>query len=61
VYVFGDTCTGDLRAVVQSGGKAVRRGPLGLNVGGISSFGENPNGELYALSLGGTIYKLVPG
>jgi hypothetical protein len=61
VYVFGDTCTGQLRAVVQSGGKAIRRGPLKLNVPSISSFGENPNGELYALSLSGDVYKLVPG
>ena len=60
VYVFGDTCTGELRAVVQSGGKAIRRGPLHLNVPSISSFGQNPNGELYALSLTGDIYKLVP-
>ena len=26
----------------------------------ISSFGEGSNGELYVVSLGGTIYKIVP-
>ena len=61
VYVFGDTCTGKLRTLTQRGGKVVRRGPLALTVPSISSFGEKPNGELFALSLSGDIYRLSPG
>jgi hypothetical protein len=33
---------------------------LGLNVPSISSFGEDQAGELYTISLGGQISKLVP-
>jgi len=36
----------------------VRREPF--NVPGLSSFGEDSRGELYATSLGGQVYKLVP-
>jgi glucose/arabinose dehydrogenase len=59
-YVFGDTCTGELRAVQQSNGKVVRARDLALNVSQISSFGENPAGELYAVSLTGVVYRLSP-
>jgi glucose/arabinose dehydrogenase len=60
-YVFGDTCTGELRAVVQQGGKVAQRRDLHLNVSQISTFGEGPYGGIYAASLSGTIYALVQG
>jgi glucose/arabinose dehydrogenase len=37
-----------------------RRNP-GFTVPTLVSFGENSNGELYAVSLNGPVYKLVPG
>jgi len=61
VYVFGDTCTGKLRALQQVGGKAVRRRPLNLTVPGISSFGQDRAGELYAVVLDGNVYRIVAG
>jgi len=57
-YVFGDECTGELRAVVQSGGRVVQSRDLHLNVSEFSSFGEGPGGEIYAASLQGELYRL---
>jgi glucose/arabinose dehydrogenase len=61
VYVFGDTCTGRLRALTQQNGKVVRRRALNLTVPGISSFGQGPSGELYTVALNGVISRIVPG
>ena len=49
-YVFGDECTGELRAVVQANGKVAQRRDLHLNVDELSTFGEGPAGGLYAAS-----------
>jgi glucose/arabinose dehydrogenase len=59
-YVFGDECTGKLRAVVQSGGRVVQARDLRLNVSQLSSFGQGPAGEIYATSLHGELYRLEP-
>ena len=59
-YVYGDTCTGELRAAVQSGGHVTQMKDLGLNVAQITTFGEGLGGELYAVSRTGKIYALVP-
>jgi glucose/arabinose dehydrogenase len=58
VYVHGDSCTGKLRALVQQNGVAVQRAQLNVTVNGLSSFGEGPSGELFAISLYGDIYRL---
>ena len=58
-YVFGDYCTGDIRAIVQSSGRVAQSADLGLNVSELSSFGQGPKGALYAVSLGGSIYRIV--
>jgi glucose/arabinose dehydrogenase len=59
-YVYGDFCTGIVYAAVQSGGVITDSKALGINVPALSSFGQDPSGELYAVSLNGTVYKLVP-
>ena len=59
-YVFGDFCDGRLLALRQRGGKVREKGALGLVVDQLSSFGEDPNGELYVLSLAGGVYQLLP-
>jgi glucose/arabinose dehydrogenase len=59
-YVFGDTCTGELRAVVQQGGTVKQSKDLLLNVPQITTFGEGLAGELYAASLSGKVYALTP-
>jgi glucose/arabinose dehydrogenase len=55
-YLFADACLGDIQ--VLTSGAGVR--PLGLKVGSPSSFGEDAEGELYVLSLGGKLFRLDP-
>jgi glucose/arabinose dehydrogenase len=59
-YVFGDECTGKLRAVVQQSGVVQQSRDLLLTVPGVTSFGQSPGGEIFASSLGGTLYRLSP-
>jgi glucose/arabinose dehydrogenase len=58
-YVFGDLCTGIIRAVVQSNGRVVQRADLGIRVSQLSTFGQGPKGALFAVSLGGTVDRIV--
>jgi glucose/arabinose dehydrogenase len=60
-YFYGDYCSGTIWSLRASGGKLTsgpRREPF--KVSGLSSFGQDAAGELYATSLDGTIYKLNP-
>lgn len=59
-YIYGDFCTGVIRAAVQSGGVITQHRAFNLRVPQLTSFGEDPSGELYAVSSEGTVYKLVP-
>jgi glucose/arabinose dehydrogenase len=59
-YMFADFCAGRLRAFVRSGTKASNHRFLGPQVGNISSFGEDQSGELYVLSLGGSVNRIDP-
>ncbi|HEX2026189.1 MAG TPA: PQQ-dependent sugar dehydrogenase [Actinomycetota bacterium] len=59
-YVFGDLYNPDLRVLIPQG-NAVRHVELGPEVENLASFGEDHAGELYALSLSGPVYRLVPG
>jgi glucose/arabinose dehydrogenase len=58
-YVFGDFFDPDLRALVPADG-GFEEVELGLTVPNLSAFGEDAAGELYALSLSGQVYQLVP-
>jgi glucose/arabinose dehydrogenase len=61
-YLYGDYCNGTIWSLRSSGGK-LRSGPRRepFTVAGLSSFGEDPAGELYATSLdNGIVYKLSP-
>ena len=60
-YVFGDYCTSRLWALQISRGEVEFR-ELGAEVfgGSLASFGEDADGELYALSLNGTVARIVP-
>jgi glucose/arabinose dehydrogenase len=57
-YIYGDYCSGVVWSLRISGGRAVdvRREPI--SVPGLSSFGEDGAGELYATSLSGRVWKL---
>jgi hypothetical protein len=54
-YVYGDYCDGRIFAA-DLGTGATR--PLGLNVGALSSFGEDACGRIYVMSLNGPVYRL---
>jgi glucose/arabinose dehydrogenase len=58
-YFYGDNCSGAVWSLRVVGGRArsVRREPFRLD--GLSSFGEDSRGELYAVTLGGRLYRLA--
>ena len=58
-YVFGDYCSGIVWSFRVSRGAAqgVRKEPFRIE--GLTSFGEDAAGELYAASQNGTIYRLT--
>jgi glucose/arabinose dehydrogenase len=59
-YLYGDYCAGWVRAARTRDGNILEQRDLGLEVPGLSSFGVDTTGELYALSLGGELYRLAP-
>ena len=60
-YVFGDYCSGEIWAVASGAGihadKILLRDTNAL----VSSFGEDASGDLFVVSLGGTIYRIDHG
>jgi len=58
-YIFGDYCSGIVWSLnVRSGAaRNVRREPF--RIPGLTSFGEGSNGELYATTQNGVIYRLT--
>jgi glucose/arabinose dehydrogenase len=58
-YFYGDYCTGKIWSLRISGGRAITVRREALNISGLSSFGEDARGELYAVSLEGRIYRLT--
>jgi glucose/arabinose dehydrogenase len=63
-YFYGDSCSGNVWSLKVTDGKAtdVRREPFTVESGegyGLVSFGEDARGELYLVSLDGTIYRLA--
>ena len=57
-YFYGDYCTGLIWSLRVSGGKAVDNRSESSRVSSLSSFGQAANGDLYAVSLEGRLYKL---
>ncbi|WP_329083754.1 MULTISPECIES: PQQ-dependent sugar dehydrogenase [unclassified Streptosporangium] len=57
-FVYGDFCAGWVKAAPPGG--SGRGDDLGT-VEQLSSFGQGHDGELYALSLSGPVYRLEPG
>jgi glucose/arabinose dehydrogenase len=59
-YVYGDFCRSELRSVeLRPAGAGGDRGS-GVRVPGLSSFGEDALGRVYAASLEGPVYRLEP-
>jgi glucose/arabinose dehydrogenase len=59
-YLYGDYCAGWVRAAQFSDGRVTTRRDLGLSIPSLSSFGVDSDGELYAMSLTGDLYRIAP-
>ena len=63
-YLYADFCAGQLRSFSADDaaltGVASDDRPLGLQVPSVSSFAEDSRGHIYATSLDGAVYRLVP-
>jgi glucose/arabinose dehydrogenase len=60
VYVFADFYNASVFGLIRRPSGEVVAEPIGVEVESLSSFGEDSAGELYALSLSGPVYRLVP-
>ena len=59
-YIYGDFCNSDLRSFIPSASRARDDKVLGQEVSGLSSFGVDNAGHLYATSLQGPVYRIDP-
>lgn len=59
-YLYGDFCLGELHALATAGGTVVEDKSLGVTVPGLTSFGQDSDGEIWMTSQEGGIYKLEP-
>jgi glucose/arabinose dehydrogenase len=63
-YLYADFCAGQLRSFsadeAAQAGVASDDRPLGVQVPSVSSFAEDARGRVYATSLDGPVYRLVP-
>jgi glucose/arabinose dehydrogenase len=59
-YIYGDYCSGNIWTFKIAGGKATGLRRERFEIDDVSSFGQDNAGELYAVSHGGTIYRLTP-
>jgi glucose/arabinose dehydrogenase len=60
-YFYGDNCSGTVWSLRVVGGRARSARRESFRLAGLSSFGEDAGGELYAVTLGGAVYKLRTG
>jgi glucose/arabinose dehydrogenase len=58
-YVYGDFGSGTIWTLRVSGGRASAPRRESIRVSGLSSFGEDAAGELYATSLEGDVYRIL--
>jgi glucose/arabinose dehydrogenase len=59
-YVYGDYCEGRIRAATLRAGRRTTGKVLSLpKVDGLSSFGEDAAGRVYATSLNGPVYRIA--
>ena len=61
-YLFGDLCTGGVFTIVGGPSQGWTRVELGFQPIKISSFGEDPAGDVYVVDMqSGVIYRIVDG
>jgi hypothetical protein len=59
VYIYGDYCVSVIQLFRLDGASGQNRSTgLAVDGGQLGSFGEGPDGELYALSLAGGVYRI---
>jgi glucose/arabinose dehydrogenase len=59
-YLYADYCSGEVRAFTPRDGTAAGDHALGVHAAGISSFGQDNEGELYVLSQGDGVLRIDP-
>jgi soluble lytic murein transglycosylase-like protein len=60
-YLFGDNCQGDIQGLTRAADGTVTVADLKMHVRGLSSFGEDNDGEVYALGVSdGSVSRLDP-
>jgi len=59
-YIYGDYCSGTIWSLKVVRGKPTAFRRESFKIDSVTSFGEDAAGELYAVSHGGTIYRLTP-
>ncbi len=58
-YFYSDYCGGFLRSFRFNGGAAADEQDWGLNLGAVTSFGQDSAGELYVIVAAGAVLKIV--
>jgi hypothetical protein len=58
-YFYGDYCSGTVWSFKVVKGKVTSLRKEGFTIPSLSSFGEDARGGLYAVSQGGTIYRIA--
>ena len=58
-YFYSDYCGGFLRSFRFNGGVAADEQDWGLNLGAVTSFGQDSAGELYVIVAAGAVLKIV--
>jgi glucose/arabinose dehydrogenase len=58
-YFYGDNCSGAVWSLRVMGGRARGIRQESFRLQGLTSFGEDSRGELYAVTLGGQLYRLT--
>lgn len=58
-YLYSDFCGGWLKGIRMKGGKVADSADFGVELAEVASFGEDADGELYVLSLGGAVERIV--
>jgi glucose/arabinose dehydrogenase len=59
-YVFADYCSGQIRALQIANRAEVKQVALGV-APAVTAISEGPDGELFVVSGGGSIYTVIPG
>jgi glucose/arabinose dehydrogenase len=59
-YVYSDWCEGVVRWIREEDGEVVEEGDLDAVVPLVTAFGDDHDGGLYGISLGGLVFRIIP-